>query len=347
MKPVKFAFLLVALLGLVLVAPAVQNNAAKPGAYHLIKKIALGGEGGWDYLTMDPQSRLLYVTHATQVEVINVDTGVKGEPITGLSGVHGVAIAAELGRGYVSNGRTDCVSIFDLKTGKVTGTVATGKNPDAIVYDSGLKRVFVFNGSSHDATVIDAATNQVAGTVALGGKPEFAAVDAKGTVFVNIEDQNEIAVFDGKSLQVKAHWPIKPGEEASGLALDGKNRRIFCVCGNDLLVVVNADNGAVVTTLPIGKGADAVKYDAVTGLIFSSNGDGTLTIVKQESADTYAILATATTAPRARTMALDPKTHHVFLATAEFGKAPEPTKEQPRPRPPVVPGSFYVLELGQ
>ena len=322
-------------------------QAQKPAGYHLLKKHVLGGEGGWDYMALDGKARLLYVTHGNAVEILNVDTGVKGEPITGLQGVHGVAFAPEKNHGYISNGRGNSVSVFDLKTRKVLETVpSSGQNPDAIMYDAFSGRVFTFNGRTANATAIDAATNKVVGTVDIGGKPEFAVTDGKGTIFVNNEDKSEIVAFDAKSLEVKKRWSIAPGEGPSGLAIDLKGKRLFSVC-DKVLVVSDFVNGKVVATVPIGGGPDAVRFDSGTGLVFSSNGDGTMTVVKQESADKYSVLETVTTAPRARTMELDPKTHHVFLVTAEFGPAPAPTKEQPRPRPTVVPGTFQVLEFGK
>ncbi len=321
-------------------------QAAKPG-YHLLKKHVLGGAGGWDYLALDSHSRILYVTHGTAVELLNVDTGKKLEPITELQGVHGVAFAQKLGRGYISNGRANLVTVFDLKNRKKLAEVKTGTNPDAILFDSFSGRVFTFNGRSADATAINAADNSVAGTIPLGGKPEFAQTDAKGTIFVNIEDTSEIVAFSAKTLQVLRRWKITPGEEASGLAIDLKNKRLFSVCSNQLLVVSNYETGKVVTSGPIGKGSDAVRFDPKAGLVFSSNGEGTLTIIKQLSADKYAVLETVPTARGARTMEIDHKTHHVFLVTAEFGPAPAATLENPRPRPTIVPGSFQVLEFGK
>lgn len=341
-----FRFGLVFLLTMAMVGFAAAQ-AQKPAGYHLLKKHVLGGEGGWDYLALDGRTRLLYVTHGNAVEILNVDTGVKGEAITNLKGVHGVAFARDKGRGYISNGRGNSVSVFDLKTHKVLEEVpSSGQNPDAIIYDAFSSRVFAFNGRTSNATAIDAATDKVVGTVDIGGKPEFAATDGKGTIFVNSEDKNEIVAFDAKSLQVKKRWSIAPGDGPSGLAIDLKGKRLFSVC-DKVMVVSDFENGKVVTTVPIGGGPDAVRFDPGTGLVFSSNGDGTLTIVKQESADKYSVLETVTTAPRARTMELDPKTHHIFVVTAEFGPAPAPTKEQPRPRPTVVPGTFQVLEFGK
>ena len=337
--------------GIVLISVAIAGLAAaqapKPAGYHLLKKHVLGGEGGWDYMALDGRTHLLYVTHGNSVEVLDVATGVKGQAITELKGVHGVAFAPERNRGYISNGRGNSVSVFDLKTHEILAEVpSSGKNPDSVMYDAFSGRVFTFNGATANATAIDAATNKVVGTVDIGGKPEFAVTDGKGTIFVNNEDTSEVVAFDAKTLQVKTRWSIAPGEGPSGLAIDLEHKRLFSVC-DKVMVVSDFVNGKVVATVPVGAGPDAVRYDPGTGLIFASNGEGTLTVVKQESADTYVVLETIPTAPRARTMELDPKTHHVFVVSAEFGPAPAPTAEQPRPRPAVVPGSFMVLEFGR
>jgi YVTN family beta-propeller protein len=335
----------------VLLAAATAGFAAaqaqKPGGYHLLRKFVLGGEGGWDYMALDSRTRLLYVTHGNAVEILNVDTGVKFDPITGLQGVHGVAFAPERNRGYISNGRGNSVSVFDLKTNKVLEEIpSSGQNPDAIMYEPFSGRVFTFNGRTANATAIDAATDKVVGTVDIGGKPEFAVTDGKGTIFVNNEDGSEVVAFDATSLDVKKRWSIAPGEGPSGLAIDLGHKRLFSVC-DKIMVVSDYENGQVVATVPIGSRPDAARYDPGTGLVFASNGEGTLTVVRQASADQYEVLETVPTARGARTMELDPKTHNVFVVTAEFGPTPEPTQEQPRPRPKVVPGSFMVLEYGR
>jgi DNA-binding beta-propeller fold protein YncE len=331
-----------------LLVGAPEAAAPAAGGYHLLKKHVLGGEGGWDYMALDGRTRLLYVTHGSAVEILNVDTGVKGKPITGLQGVHGVAFAPERDRGYISNGRGNSVTVFDLKTHKVLAEVPTsGQNPDSIMYDKFSGRVFTFNGRTANATAIDAATDKVVGTVDIGGKPEFAMTDGKGTIFVNNEDTSEVVAFDARTLQVKRRWSIAPGEGPSGLAIDLKNKRLFSVC-DKVMVVSDFENGKIVTTVPIGDGPDAVRYDPGTGLVFASNGgDGTLTVVRQEAADEYSVIGTVPTARGARTMELDLQTHHVFVVTAEYGPAPAPTAEQPRPRPAIVPGSFMVLEFGK
>ena len=318
----------------------------KPGTYRLLKKHVFGGEGGWDYLALDARSRLLYVTHGDVVEILNVDTGIKGKSLAGVKGAHGVAFAPERGRGYISNGKGDSVTVFDLATHDVLAEIpSSGKNPDCIMYDAFSGRVFTFNGGTANATAIDAETNKIVGTVDIGGKPEFAVTDGKGTIFVNNEDTSEVVAFDAKTLEVKKRWPIAPCEEPSGLAIDLEHRRLFSI-GDKVMAVSDFDNGKLVATAPIGDGPDAVRYDAAADLIFASNGEGTLTVIRQESADVYKVLETVPTARGARTMELDPKTHHVFVVTAEFGPAPAPTTENPRPRPAVIPGTFQVLELG-
>ncbi len=344
MKPLRIGSVL--LLTVVTAGFAVAQ-APMPSGYHLLKKHPLGGEGGWDYMVLDGKTRLLYVTHGSAVEILNVDTGAKGDAITGLRGVHGVAFARDRNRGYISNGRGDSVSVFDLETRQVLKEIpSSGKNPDAIMYDAFSDRVFTFNGRTANATAIDAATDRVVGTVDIGGKPEFAVTDGQGTIFVNNEDKSEVVAFDAKSLEVRKRWSIAPGESPSGLAIDLKNKRLFSVC-DKIMVVSDFNDGKVVTTVPVGGGPDAVRFDPGTGLIFASNGEGTLTVVQQVSADKYAVLETVPTARGARTMELDPQTHHVFVVTAEFGPAPAPTKEQPRPRPTVIPGTFQVLEFGK
>src|SRR5260370_3237062 len=322
--------------------------AAGPSGYHVARTLRLGGDGGWDYLTVDSKARRIYISRGTHVMVVDADTGAVVGDIPNTNGVHGIAIAPDMGRGFISSGRDGTVAIFDVKTLKVLGTAPTGKNPDAIIYDPSSKRVFAFNGSSNDATAIDARTGTVAGTIALGGKPEFAVADEKGHVFVNIEDTNEIVQFNSNKLTVESRWKISPGEEPSGLAIDRKHRRLFSVCSNKLMVVVGADNGQLITTLPIGPGTDAAGFDSETGFAFSSNGgDGTLTVVHEDTPDKFAVVENVPTLRRARTMALDTKTHQVYTVSAEYGQAPAPTTEQPLPRAPMVPGSFTLLILSR
>jgi DNA-binding beta-propeller fold protein YncE len=321
---------------------------AGPSGYHITKTVKLGGEGGWDYLTVDSKGRRVYISRGTHVMVVDADNGEVVGDIPNTNGVHGIAIASEFDRGFTSNGRDGTITIFDLKTLKAVGTANAGKNPDAIIYDPASKRVFAFNGTSKDATAVDAKTGTVAGTIPLDGKPEFAVADEKGHVFVNIEDKSEIIQFDANKLTVENHWSIAPGSEASGLAMDRKHRLLFAVCSNKLMVVVNADTGKVLASLPIGAGTDAAAFDPETGYAFSSNGgDGTLTVVHEDAADKFTVVENVTTLRRARTMTLDPKTHQVYTVTAEFGAAPAPTTEQPRPRAAMVPGSFTLLILNR
>jgi YVTN family beta-propeller protein len=318
-----------------------------PASFHIVERYKLGGEGGWDYLTIDAKARRLYVSHATHVLVVDADTGAVVGDIADTPGVHGIAIAEEAGKGYVSNGRASTVTVFDLKTLKTLKQIPVGKNPDAIIYDDASRRVFTMNGGSSDTTAIDVKTDTVAGTLALGGRPEFAVTDEKGHVFVNLEDKSAIVEFDSRSLKAEANWPIAPAEEPSGLAFDRKHRRLFSVGSNKLMAVVNADTGKVLTTVPIGGGVDAAAFDPETGLVFSSNGDGTLTVVHEDSPDKYSVVENVTTQRGARTLAFDSKTHRVYLVTAEFGPPPAPTPERPRPRPSIVTGTFTLLVVGR
>ncbi len=329
-------------------SPASSAKAA-PGAagYHLLQKLAVGGEGGWDYLTLDSAARRLYVSRGTRVVVLDVDSGKTVGEIPGTEGVHGIALAPDLHRGFTSNGRSSTVTTFDTGTLAVVGSVkATGDNPDAIIYDPASHRVFAFNGRGKNATAIDAAAGTVAGTVPLDGKPEFAVADGKGRVFVNIEDKNQISVIDSRALRVEKSWPIPSCDEPTGLAMDRKYGRLFTVCHSRVMAVLDAETGRAVASLSIGEGVDAAAWDPSTALAFASNGEGTLTVVKQDGPDAYHVIETAATQRSARTMALDEKTHRVFLAAAEFGTPPPPTAEQPRPRAPMVPGSFTILVMG-
>jgi YVTN family beta-propeller protein len=313
--------------------------------YRVTQKIAVGGEGGWDYISFDDTSHRLFASHGTKVVVINTDSDKVVGEIPKTEGVHGIAVANDLGRCFVSNGRASTVSIIDLKTLKLIDTVSVGKNPDAILYDAFSRRVFVFNGRSNDATILDAEKGIVVATLPLGGKPEFSATDGKGRVFVNIEDKSEIVAIDAKEMKVLSHWTIKPGEEPSGLAIDVKNNRLFSVCSNKLMVVVDAGNGNVITSLPIGDRTDGCAFDPGTGLVFSANGEGTMTIVREESPSKFSVLETVKTQVGGRTITIDPATHTVYIPTAEFGSAPAPTPERPRPRPVILPNTFCILKI--
>jgi len=321
--------------------------AADPGL-HVIKTWKLGGPGGWDYLEIDPDAHHLFISRATHVIVVDTDSGTQVGDIPDTPGVHGIAIAPDLGRGFISNGREGSVTIFDLKTLKtITKVKDVGDNPDAILYDPATKRAFTFNGHSHNSTAIDGATGDIAGKIPLDGKPEFAVTTGAGEIFVNIEDKSELTAIDPQTLKVKASWPLAPCESPSGLAIDVKNRRLFAGCDNKLMAVVNADTGKVITTLPIGDGVDAGRFDPETALAYSSCGEGVLTVVHEDSPDKFSVVQDVKTEPSARTMALDYKTHLVYLVAAKFGPRPAATAQEPHPRPQVLPDSFEVLVVGK
>ena len=296
---------------------AFSASAFADGGYHIIKKIPIPGQGGWDYLIVDEAARRLYVSHGTQVEVLDVDSGTVVGKIPNTLGVHGIALAPELGRGFVSDGQTSTVTIFDLKSLQTIGQAPTGKKPDGIIYDSATSQVFAFNGGSNSATVISAADGKVAGTVDLGGGPEFAAADGKGYVFDNLEDESQIVQINSRKLAVEQRWPVAPCQSPSSMAMDIPNRRIFIGCRSKVMAVVDADSGKVITTAPIGDHVDATAFDADSRLIFNSNGEGTITVIHQDTPDKYSVVETVKTVARAKTMALDRKTHQLFLSTAE------------------------------
>jgi DNA-binding beta-propeller fold protein YncE len=312
--------------------------------YRITNRIFSPGEGGWDYLFADSATRTLYVTHGSEVVVIDLDSAKPVGKIIGLDRIHGVAIADDLNRGFISDGAANEVVVFDTKSNSEIQRVKAGTNPDAIVYDTFSKRVFAFNGGSQNATVIEAATGKVAGTIGLGGKPEFSVSDGKGNLYVNIEDKSELARINPATMEVEKRWPLAPCEEPSGLAMDGANKRLFSVCSNQKMAVVDADTGKVVATVPIGNGPDAAVFDQGKGLIFSSNGqDGTITVVNEDSPNKYSVVETTGTARSARTMTLDSKTHNLYLSSAQLGAPPAATVDNPHPRPKIVPGTFRVL----
>jgi WD40 repeat protein len=312
---------------------AAGTVAATGPGYHVVATYKVGGEGGWDYLTADAGARRLYISRGTHVIVLDLDSGKSVGDIPDTPGVHGIALAPELGRGFTSNGREGTVSIFDIKTLALISKVKVGENPDAILFDPATKRVFTFNGRSQDSSAIDAASGKVLGTIKLDGKPEFAASDVKGEIFVNIEDKSELVAIDPNKLEVKATWPLAPCTEPSGLSIDRKHRRLFVGCDNKMMAVVDADNGKVMATPAIGEGVDATAFDDETGLAFAScGGDGVLTVVKEDSPDKFTVAENVTTRKGARTLAIDSKTHKVFVVTADFGPAPAATAENPHPR---------------
>jgi YVTN family beta-propeller protein len=319
---------------------------AAPSGYHVVKETKIGGEGGWDYLTMDAAARRLYVSHATKVVVVDVDAGTVVGEIPDTPGVHGIAIADALNRGFVSNGRGNSVTIFDLKTLKLISQVKTGQNPDAIQYEAESGKVFTFNGRSNDSTVIDAKTGNVESTIPLGGKPEFSAADGKGKIYVNIEDTHEVVEIDAKKMSVSKRYALGGCEEPSGLAMDVKKRLIFSVCGNKVMAISNPDTGKVIASPAIGDGADGATYDAGRGLAFSSNGqDGNMTVVGEVSGK-WQVVETVSTKKSARTITIDPKTHLLYLPAATYGPAPEAAAGKKKGRPPMVPDSFELLVVG-
>jgi DNA-binding beta-propeller fold protein YncE len=325
---------------------ALSSKAFAPAQYQLKQKFVLGGEGGWDYLTYDPAGKRLFISRATRVQVVDPAKGTVIAEIPGTTGVHGIALAQDLGKGFTSNGRENTVTVFDLKTLKETAKIKLegSENPDAILYDPASKRVFTFNGRSKNASVIDAEKGTLIGNIPLDGKPEFAAADGKGKVYVNIEDKSELTQIDSKTAGVVTSWPLTGCEEPSGLAMDQKHHRLFSGCGNKVMAVTNADTGKVVATVPIGQGVDANGFDPETDLAFSSNGDGTLTVVHEDTPDKFTVVQNAATQRGARTMALDTNNHDVFLVTAEIEEKP-PAEGQTRPQRTMKPGSFTLLVM--
>ncbi len=327
--------------------PLLLGVAAMPAqAYHLTKEVPFPGTEGWDYLAVDSAGGHLFITHGTHVEVLGLADLKPAGAITDTPGVHGVAIADDLGRGFVSAGASGTIVIFDLKTLARVGEVkVTGDNPDAILYDKGTHRVFTFNGRGHNVTAVDARSAQVIGTIPVDAKPEFAVADGAGHIFVNLEDKHSIATLDANTLKVTATWPLEGCEEPSGLALDAAHHRLFSVCSNNVMEIVDSKSGHIVSHVPIGSGVDAAAFDNSAQLAFASGGDGTLTVVKEESPNKFSVVETVKTKSGARTMTLDERTHRLYLATAQRGAAPAPTTEQPHPRPAIVPDTFEVLVL--
>ncbi|HXK10593.1 MAG TPA: YncE family protein [Vicinamibacteria bacterium] len=327
----------------VLASGLAPRLGAADGPYRKLKEIPIGGEGGWDYLSVDATGRRLYVSHATKVVVVDIDQDAVVGEIAPTPGVHGIAVAADLGRAFVSNGRADNVSIVDLKTLRIVGTVKTGQNPDAILYEPVHHEVYAFNGRGKSATVFDAKSGEVRATIPLPGKPEFAAFDEKaGRVYDNIEDTSQIVAIDAATHAVAATWPIAPGEEASGLAIDPAAHRLFVGCGNERMLMVDGASGKVLAAVPIGAGVDANAFDPGTGLAFASSGVGTLTVARPEGPDKLSVVQTLATPRGSRTMTLDPKTHRLYVAAADF--APPATGPAGRPqRPQVLAGSFKIV----
>ena len=315
--------------------------------FHLLHTAVLGGDGGWDYITFDSIGHRLFITRSMHVMVVDSDSLKLIGDIPNTPGVHGVALVQDLGRGFTSNGRDTSVTMFDLKTLQPLARIRVGMQPDAITYDPASKRVFVMNGGSGSASAIDPKAGAVVGTVMLGGQPEEPACDGKGRMYVNLEDSSRVVMVDTRTLKVVGGWPLAPGEEPTGIAFDRAHDRLFSGCANNKLVVSDVQKGSVVATLPIGARVDGVGYDAAKGLAFSSNGEGTLTVVQEESPAKFSVVGTVTTALGARTCTFDPSSRRIFLITAQFGPLPDSTAAQPRPRRPMLPGSFQLLVFGE
>jgi DNA-binding beta-propeller fold protein YncE len=319
-----------------LLTAALCAPAAAEG-YRQLKSVPVPGDGGWDYLTVDEAGRRVYLSHGNQVDVLDADSGEVKGTVPDTKGVHGIAVAADLGRGFTSNGRDNTVTIFDLKTLKSVGSVKTGQGPDSIIFDPSTKRVFAFCGRGKSATVIDAAEGKEAGTIDLEGQPEFAAADGAGNVFVNLEDKHMLLKLDAKNLKVLERWPLDPGKTPTGLAMDTKTHRLFVGCRSKHLIVVNAENGKVVAKHDIGERVDACAFDPETGMVFCSCGDGTVSVFHEDEADKYTLVETIKTKTGSKTMALDRKTHRLFLPSADF----KPNAGGGRPT--VDPKTFAVL----
>ena len=321
-------------------------QAASRPQYHIAHEVSLPGDDGWDDLTFEQGGHRLFIAHGSQVQVLDTERLTLAGTIPDTPGVHAVALAPELGRGYISAGRTNTIVVFDLKTlARQKEIKTTGENPDAIVYEPTTQRVFSFNGRGRNATVVDARTDTVVGTIALDAKPEFAVVDGKGHIYVNLEDKSAVAAIDPQRLTVAAVWPISGCEEPSGLALDAVSNHLYAGCDNKVMAVVDAASGKVLGSAPIGAGVDGAKYDHGPRLAFASCGEGVLTAVALNASNTPEVAQSLPTQRGARTMALDERTHRIFTVTASFGATPPATPEHPHPRPAILPGTFRVLVI--
>lgn len=346
-----FGFRRVAISLAVVLVSCFAIAASPEGGYHLLKKYDLGAAPGgkeyWDYITFDPSSRRLYVSHNTEVKVVEADTGKVIGSIGDLKRVHGISLVPHLGKGFISDGGGDEAVVFDIKTLKVTGHIKTGGNPDCIIYDPASRHVFTMNGKTSDSSVIDPATGTVVATISMGGRPEYAVADGKGMIYDNIEDKNEVVALDSRTNTIKSRWPIAPAEEATAMAMDVKHHRLFIGGRNKLLAIMDAETGKVIQTFPIGAGVDTNIYEPETGLLFTATREGTLHIFHEDSPDRFSVIETVRTEFGARNAALDPKTHHIFIDTADFAPAPAPTTEQPNPLPTPVSGTFRLLVYGR
>ncbi len=322
----------------------IELQAQDSKAFHVLKTFHIASAGGWDYLAIGPGNNRLYVSHGTQVNILDKATGDSVGVIENTTGVHGIAFDKSQNKGYTSNGRLNNVTVFNLATNAVITQIASGENPDAILYELFSNKIITCNGTSKNLSVIDPVEGKVLATIPVGGKPETAVSNEKGKLYVNIEDKNEIVVIDVKTFTVEAHWPLLPAEEPTGLAIDRKTNRLFAGCGNKLLAIVDAVDGRLITTLPIGDRCDGVAFDPVTKNIFTSNGEGTMSVFREKSADNYEAIATVATKRGARTITVDDQTHLIYLPTADF-ELPDPNN--PTARPKMIPGTFQVIVIGQ
>lgn len=330
------------LFSLFLAAPAFSQSVG-PSGYHLDKKVKLGGTGGWDYLAVDPATHRLFISRGTHVIVVDPAEGKILGDIPDTQGVHGIAIADEFNKGFTTNGRTGDSTMFDLTSLKPLGNIKTDEDTDGTIYDPFSKRVFTFNGDAASSSAIDAASGKLVSTIPLGGKPEFGATDGKGNIFVNLEDKSSLVKFDAKTLKIANTWPLAPCESPSGLAIDAAHEILIVGCHNKLMTFVDGNSGKILGTVPIGRGVDANRFDPATGYAFASCGDGTITIVHEDSPTKFSLVEMIQTQRGARTMALDYATHTVYTVTADFGPAPAATPDHPRPRPAILPDTFVLL----
>jgi YVTN family beta-propeller protein len=330
----------------IIVTGTVSDMQAQTGGFHVLKTFHIASPGGWDYIAVGPGNNRLYVSHGMQVNILNQTTGDSVGVIENTTGVHGIAFIPSLNKGYTSNGRLNNVTVFDLTTNAVLGQVATGENPDAIMYESFSKKIITCNGRSKDLSIIDPVENKVMATVAVGGKPETAVSDDAGKIFVNVEDKNEIVVVNAKTFTVENHWTLAPGDAPTGLAIDKKTNRLFAGCSdNKLLVVMDAGNGNIIDKITIGEGCDGVAFDAIHSNIFTSNGEGTLTLIHEQSASSFKVVETVITKRSARTLAIDEQKQMVYLPAADMEKPA--AGSDPKARPKMIPGTFQVLVVGK
>jgi DNA-binding beta-propeller fold protein YncE len=339
--------------GLLVVLGAASVVTAAANGYHLLKKYSFGAAEGstreyFDYVTVDSAARRVYLSHGTEIKVIDADSGALVANITGLKQDHGVAVASEFGRGFISDGAQGKVIIFDLKTLKVTGEAKADNDADCVIYDPASKHVFVMNGDPHSSTVIDAKSGNAVGTIDLGGGPEFAVADGKGTVYINLEDKSELVAVDSATLKIKSRWPLAPAGAPTALAMDVAHHRLFSAGRNpQMMVVLDSESGKVIQSFPISAGVDAAAYDPETGMVFVSTREGIVHVFHEDSPDKFSEAETIKTEYGAKTMGLDTKTHNLFLDTADFGPAPAPTADRPHPNRAPIQGTFHVLVYGR